>query len=57
MKTKSLLAWCVPLLVLLSVVLTVLLAVPAEPWSVKACRQVPGCVALVPASQGWPGLR
>ena len=45
------------MLVLLSVVLTVLLAVPAEPLSVKACRQVPGCVALVPAFQGWPGLR
>jgi len=57
MKTKSLLAWCVPLFVLVFVVLTVLVSVPAEPWSTKACRQVPGCVAVVPAFQGWPGVR
>lgn len=57
MKTKSLLAYCIPLLILVSVVLTVLLSVPAEPLSIKACRQLPGCVAVVPAFQGWPNMR
>lgn len=57
MKIKSLLAWCVPVFVLVFVVLTVLVSVPAEPWSMKACRQVPGCVAVVPGFQGWPSMR
>ena len=56
MKIKSLLAYCVPLFVLVLVVITVLVSVP-EPWSVKACRQLPGCVAVVPGFQGWPSMR
>lgn len=57
MKIKSLLAYCVPLSILLFVVLTVLVSVPAESRSAKACRQMPGCVAAVASFQGWPSLR
>ena len=57
MKIKSLLAYSVPLSVLFFVVLTVLVSAPAEPRSVKACRHLPGCVAVVPAFQGWPSVR
>ena len=57
MKTKSLLAYCVPLSILFFVVLTVLVSVPAEPRSAKACRQMPGCLGVVASFQGWPNLR
>lgn len=57
MKTKSLLAYCVPLSILFFVVLTVLVSVPAESRSAKACRQMPGCLGVVAPFQGWPNLR
>ncbi|WP_177431623.1 hypothetical protein [Pseudomonas huaxiensis] len=57
MKIKSLLAYSVPLSILFFVVLTVLVSVPPEPRSVKACRQMPGCVSVVASFQGWPSLR
>ncbi len=57
MKIKSLLAYSVPFSILFFVVLTVLVSVPPEPRSVKACRQMPGCVSVVASFQGWPSLR
>ncbi|MGE8410636.1 MAG: hypothetical protein ACN6QH_26810 [Pseudomonas sp.] len=57
MKIKSFFAYSVPLFILLFMVLTVLVSVPPESRSTKACRAMPGCVGVVASFQGWPSLR
>lgn len=46
MKIKSLLAYYVPLLIVLVMVLIVQVSVPPEPASVKACKRYASCVAM-----------
>ncbi len=57
MKIKSLLAYSVPLLILLFLVFTVLVSVPPEAHSPWACTTSPACVGVTPSFQGWPNVR
>ncbi len=57
MKIQSLLAYCVPLSVLLVIGLTLLASASPESSAAKACRRIPGCVNLLPSFQGMPGFR
>ncbi|MGX1127082.1 hypothetical protein AB7M23_003875 [Pseudomonas sp. HLS-6 TE3448] len=57
MKIKSLLAYSVPLLILLFLVFTVLVSVPPEAHSPWACKTSPACVGVTPSFQGWPNVR
>lgn len=57
MKIKSLIAYCVPLSVLLLLGLTLLASAPPESRTAQACRHIPGCMSILPSFQGMPGLR
>jgi len=57
MKIQSLLAYCVPLSVVLIIGLTLLASAPPESAAAKACRQIPGCMSILPSFQGLAGVR
>jgi hypothetical protein len=57
MKIKSHLAYYVPFLILFFLVLTVLLSVPPEPASVKACKHYASCVAMSTGAPNWINFR
>ncbi|VVO65960.1 hypothetical protein PS850_01065 [Pseudomonas fluorescens] len=57
MKTKSLLAYHVCLLLLFLLVVTVLVSPPAQSPSFKACRQYAGCVAISQSVPNWLNFR
>ncbi|MNG82286.1 hypothetical protein D3C76_279160 [compost metagenome] len=57
MKIQSVLAYCVPLLVVLIIGLTLLASAPPESQGAKACRHIPGCMSILPSFQGLPGVR
>lgn len=57
MKIKSLLAYYIPLSILLFLVLTVLFSVPPESASVKACKRYASCVAMSSGAPNWINLR
>jgi hypothetical protein len=57
MKIQSLLAYCVPLLVVFIIGLTLIASAVPESAAAKACRQIPGCMNILPSFQGLPGLR
>ena len=57
MKIKSHLAYCVPFLILFFLVFTVLVSVPPEPASVKACKHYASCVAMSTGAPNWVNFR
>ncbi|VVP84827.1 hypothetical protein PS918_02670 [Pseudomonas fluorescens] len=57
MKIKSLLAYYVPLLMLLLMVLTVQVSVIPESASVKACKRYASCVAMSSSVPNWLNFR
>jgi len=57
MKIKSLLAYYLPFLILFFLVATVLVSVPPEPASVKACKHYASCVAMSSGAPNWINLR
>ncbi|MDQ0124313.1 hypothetical protein PS914_02358 [Pseudomonas fluorescens] len=57
MKTKSLLAYHVCLLLLFLLVGTVLVSPPAQSPSFKACKQYAGCVAISQSVPNWLNFR
>jgi hypothetical protein len=57
MKIKNLLAYFVPLSILFFLALTVLVSVPPEPASVKACKQYASCIAMSSSVPNWLNLR
>ncbi|VVO36140.1 hypothetical protein PS723_05387 [Pseudomonas fluorescens] len=57
MKTKSLLAYYVPLLILLVLMLTVQFSEPPESASVKACKHYASCVVISSNVPSWLNFR
>ncbi|MGE8321864.1 hypothetical protein ACJ70E_14045 [Pseudomonas plecoglossicida] len=57
MKIQSFLAYCVPLSVALIIGLTLIASAAPESAAAKACRQIPGCMHVLPSFQGLPGVR
>ncbi|MBA1205346.1 hypothetical protein G7009_26920 [Pseudomonas capeferrum] len=57
MKIKSVLAYCVPLSVVLIIGVTLLASSAPESRGAQACRHIPGCMSILPSFQGWPGVR
>ncbi|MBF8644412.1 MULTISPECIES: hypothetical protein [Pseudomonas] len=57
MKIQRLLAYCVPLSVMLIIGLTLLASAAPESAGARACRQIPGCMSILPSFQGFPGVR
>jgi hypothetical protein len=57
MKTKSLLAYHVCLLILFLLVASVGISPPAQSPSVKACKQYAGCVAISQNVPNWLSFR
>lgn len=57
MKLQRFLAYCVPLSVVLIIGLTLLASAAPESAGARACRQIPGCMSILPSFQGFPGVR
>ncbi|MBW3505551.1 hypothetical protein [Pseudomonas sp. NKUCC02_KPG] len=57
MKTKSLLAYNLCLLILFLLVLVVQVSPPVESPSLKSCKQYAGCVAINQNVSNWLSFR